>query len=863
MQKKRFGIAVLLVVLCLSAVAFLGRQTLASDSTGVTGDCIWTVEDGVLTISGEGAMADYANKSEVPWSNEITKVIIENGVTSIGNNSFRDFAALEEVQIPASVTDIGAVAFYGCSALEEVQIPASVKSIGSSAFYNCTGLSDVELADGLESIGGSAFFGCSSLVSIEIPDTVTNIDATAFCRCTGLTNVKLSNNITIINANLFWGCTSLESIEIPEGVTLIGGSAFSGCSNLNRVEIPDSVTSIGTQVFDNTALYADETNWDNGEVFYVDNCLIKADTTIAGEYTIKEGTKMIADSAFKNCIGLTDVVIPDSVTVISGQMFSGCSALESVDIGDGVTRIVSSAFFNCTSLSVVEIPEGVKTIGNSAFKGCTNLNSVTFPESVTHIGTTVLEGTALYEDEANWEDGLVLYVDNCLITAKTTISGEYTITEDVRIIASYAFRNCTGLTIVSIPEGPKYVSEGMFDGCTGLTGVSIPSTVTHIGNYAFRNCSGFTAFDIPDTVTSMDEYVFYGCSGLESIEFSTGLTGIGSHVFYSCTALEEVQIPSNIRTIGESAFGGCNGLLEITFTKDIESIAANAFEGAHNLTIYGYEGTCAEEIALEKGINFESLDIHPTSVVLNITEKELGLTEGFQLTVAIEPENYTVSVVWSSSDEAVATVTQDGYVQAVAGGIAEITVTVGRGSATCIIYVNPFEDVVEGQYYYKPVLWAYQNDITSGYTETNFAPEETCTRAQIVTFLWRNAGRPGATATTNPFADVPADAYYTDAVLWAVENGITAGLTETTFGPEETCTRAQIVTFLWRAFGRQEPTIATNPFADVPSDIYYTKAVLWAVENGITSGLTETTFGPEEACTRGQVVSFLYRAYEE
>ncbi len=863
MQKKRFGIAVLLVVLCLSAVAFWGRQTLASDSTGVTGDCVWTVEDGVLTISGEGSMADYANKSEVPWSNEITKVIIENGVTSIGNNSFRDFAALEEVQIPASVTDIGAAAFYGCSLLEEVQIPASVTSIDNGAFYNCTGLLTVEFADGLKSIGGSAFFGCSGLVSIEIPDTVTNIDATAFCRCTGLTSVKLSNNITIINANLFWGCTSLESIEIPEGVTLIGGSAFSGCSDLSRVEIPDSVTSIGTQVFDNTALYADEANWDNGEVFYVDNCLIKADTTIAGEYTIKEGTKMIADSAFKNCTGLTDVVIPDSVTVISGQMFSGCSALESVDIGDGVTRIVSSAFLNCTSLSVVELPEGVKTIGNSAFKGCTNLNSVTFPESVTHIGTTVLEGTALYEDEANWEDGLVLYVDNCLIVAETTISGEYAIREGVKVFANNAFQNCTNLTKVSIPAGAEYIAESMFYGCTGLTEISIPSSVTHIGNFAFRDCTGFTAFDIPDTVTSMGGYVFYGCSGLESIDLSTGLTSIGTNVFHGCTSLEEIQIPSNIKTIGESAFGGCNGLLKITFTKDIESIAANAFEGAHNLTIYGYEGTCAEEIALEKGINFESLDIHPTSVVLNITEKELGLTEGCQLTVTIEPANYTVSVVWSSSKESIATVTQDGYVQAVAGGIAEITVTVGEMSATCVIAVNPFADVAEGQYYYKPVLWAVENGITAGVSENKFAPGQSCTRAQIVAFLWRAAGCPEATTAINPFTDVPSNVYYTKAVLWAVENNITAGMSATEFGPEETCTRAQIVTFLWRAFGKQEPTTSTNPFTDVPANAYYAKAVLWAVENNITAGVSATKFGPEVACTRGQVVSFLYRAYAE
>ncbi len=174
---------------------------------------------------------------------------------------------------------------------------------------------------------------------------------------------------------------------------------------------------------------------------------------------------------------------------------------------------------------------------------------------------------------------------------------------------------------------------------------------------------------------------------------------------------------------------------------------------------------------------------------------------------------------------------------------------------------NPFKDVAEGQYYYEPVLWAYNNGITSGLNETEFAPDKSCTRGQIVTFLWRAAGKPQSSITSNPFKDVSPNAYYTEAILWAYENGITSGLTTTEFGPEETCTRAQIVTFLWRAFGKQEPTITTNPFVDIQSEAYYYKAVLWAVENGITAGTSATTFGPEDSCTRGQVVSFLYRAY--
>ena len=173
---------------------------------------------------------------------------------------------------------------------------------------------------------------------------------------------------------------------------------------------------------------------------------------------------------------------------------------------------------------------------------------------------------------------------------------------------------------------------------------------------------------------------------------------------------------------------------------------------------------------------------------------------------------------------------------------------------------NPFTDVTEKDYFYDPVLWAVDNGVTNGTTATTFSPEIGCTRAQVVTFLWRAAGEPEAAAGSNPFSDVAENAYYYKAVLWAVEKGITKGTTETTFSPEETCTRAQIVTFLWRFNGAPAPKTGTTPFTDLAENAYYGDAVLWAVENGITKGTTETTFSPEENCTRAQVVTFLYRS---
>lgn len=172
---------------------------------------------------------------------------------------------------------------------------------------------------------------------------------------------------------------------------------------------------------------------------------------------------------------------------------------------------------------------------------------------------------------------------------------------------------------------------------------------------------------------------------------------------------------------------------------------------------------------------------------------------------------------------------------------------------------NPFVDVAEGTYYYDPVLWAVANGITSGVNATHFEPEGTCTRAHAVTFLWRAAGQPEPKTTQMPFKDVKAGSYYEKAVLWAVENKITNGTSTTTFSPDENCTRAQIVTFLWRSEGEPYASDSNNPFTDIASD-YYMDAVFWAVKEGITNGTTPTTFSPNDRCTRAQIVTFIYRA---
>ena len=171
-----------------------------------------------------------------------------------------------------------------------------------------------------------------------------------------------------------------------------------------------------------------------------------------------------------------------------------------------------------------------------------------------------------------------------------------------------------------------------------------------------------------------------------------------------------------------------------------------------------------------------------------------------------------------------------------------------------------FEDVKDTAYYAAAVQWAVKNGITTGTSATTFSPDQVCTRAQIVTLLWRAAGSPAPVSGQTPFEDVRTDAYYYKAVKWAVENGITSGTSTTTFAPDLVCTRAQIATFLWRAQNASKVENAEMIFNDVSASAYYYDAVLWAIENGITNGTSATTFSPDQACTRAQCVTFLWKA---
>jgi len=524
-MKKVISLFLSLTML-LSIVSVVDFSAYADVQTGSCGDNVTyslDTETGVLTISGTGDMYSYGPFYE---NTNIKSVIIENGVTSIGDGVFQGCTSLRSVTIPDSVTSIGDDAFYGCYFTSE----------------NFVNNSNVELDDSSK-------------------PTIVDTDAGGFC---------IKDN-ELVNMRPTY---AIGEITIPDSVTSISDYAFNDCTSLTSVTIPDSVTSIDDWTFSScTSLTSIEVSGNNKNYSSADGVLFNKDkseliTYPAGktdsEYVIPNSVISIGDSAFENCTSLTSVTIPDSVTSIGRYTFENCTSLTSVTIPNSVTSIGDDAFYNCTSLTSVTIPDSVTSIGSGAFSNCTSLKSIEV--SGNNKSYSSADGVLFNKDKTE----LITYP-----AGKT--DSEYVIPNSVTSIGYSAFKNCTSLTSVTIPDSVTSIGDYAFCNCTSLTSVTIPDSVTSIGYSAFRGCTSLTSVTIPDSVTSIGDAAFSDCTSLTSLTISDSVTSIGKYAFSGCTSLTSITIPDSVTSISYSAFENCTSLSSVTIGNSVTSIGSSAF----------------------------------------------------------------------------------------------------------------------------------------------------------------------------------------------------------------------------------------------------------------------------------------------
>ena len=279
--------------------------------------------------------------------------------------------------------------------------------------------------------------------------------------------------------------------------------------------------------------------------------LLKAPGELSGVYSIKEGTRIICNSAFSSCSSLSEIVIPFSVTSIGDSAFDTCSSLSEIVIPSSVTSIGDGAFSSCSSLSEIVIPSSVTSIGDFAFYCCDSLSEIVIPSSVTSIGDS-----ALYRCDS---------------------LSEIVIPSSVTSIGDSAFSWCSSLSEIVIPSSVTSIGDWAFSRCNSLPEIVIPSSVTSIGDSAFSFCDSLSEIVIPSSVTSIGKYAFSCCDSLSEIVIPSSVTSIGDHAFSDCRSLFEIVIPSSVTSIGNSAFSCCDSLSEIVIPSSVASIGDSAF----------------------------------------------------------------------------------------------------------------------------------------------------------------------------------------------------------------------------------------------------------------------------------------------
>ena len=635
-------------------------ESVSSETRSIT----YKLSGSTLTISGTGEISSC----ETDWSDnkdKITRIVINRGITSIGDGIFQGFSSLQSLQLPGRLEAIGDRAFYGCSSLKSISIPSSVVEIGSQAFYGCSSLKRISIPASVVEIGSETFADCSNVKNITMRGNTIKMGENVFKGCAAVTAGPTGSGSdytfawkSVIPENAFLGCENIQSVEIPNTIEAIEANAFVGCSSLSKVYVPNTVTSIANNAIDTSieiitceGSAAEEYAKANGNSLTIleETFSGACGDTITWELLVNDQT---ANTYTLNILG-TGEMYDYSLIVVSPWELTK-DKITKIVLSEGITAIGNKAFYKFSALTSLELPEGIETIGDKAFYNCSSLAKVTIPSTVVSIGNSAFSGCACktagpigggYDFEFSWTEEIPANAFYEIGELE-----EVTIPDGIKKIGNFAFSYCYSLKKVSIPAsvttmgddeavfsecacrtaGPigggydfefgwtDKIPANAFRGMDSLTQLILPEGVEEIGDYAFSG-SALSSIKIPGSVTYIGESPFTNCDNLDfdNIETAGPIGGgydyefgwteeIPENAFSGLAYIQSVEIPETIESIGANAFVGCWNLYELYVPKTVTSIGENAIDSLAKIITYA--GSAAEEYANANGNDLTVLE---------------------------------------------------------------------------------------------------------------------------------------------------------------------------------------------------------------------------------------------------------------
>ena len=865
----------------------------------------------------------------------------QSGLNFIKGGPFYNCSKLNNVEFEDGVTKILPNLFFGCTGLKEIVIPETVTEIGGNAFNLSVNLRKITFPKSLETISGHAFYKCRSLETITVPDSVTGMGTYCFAFCDRLKSVTLPSTRINIMAHMFEGCAALNDVVLPDSVKTVQESAFKDCSTLSNLKWSSSILEISDNAFENSGLQILE---------------------------LPNSVSIIGKQAFVNCDSLTKAIVPDRVTSFGEKVFYDCDKLDTVQLGTGITSIPASTFENCDVMESITLPYTISSIGKNAFKDCVKLTEITILQNVSNISDNAFSYPSIltiYGVSGSYAETYANQIGAKFVSISKPIKNIKLAESAITLSKGSSYKLTAVFDPVDFTDAVDWKSSntnvvtvnkvGMIKAVAGGS-----ATISVVAGNLKATCTvtvlqPVTSISLNKTNLSLDAGSTYTLTATvnpsnannKAVTWSSSDTSVATVTQEGVvTALKKgAAIITCAAQDGSGVTKTCtvtvpNNVIMVTNVKDLQS--AHPYEvNCSDVWVYQSPGAGSLKVAfsqdtsIEAGSDYIYLYDSEGNQIGKYTGTELAgqtvTVPGYMVKIKLVSDGsyceygFTVANVEAVSLDHThsltavakidATCTSDGteaywkcsvcgmmfsdaqgknVIKAPAAikatghkwdagkvttqptetaeGVKTFTCTVcGQTRTESIPKLNPtpttppvtsFSDVPADAYFAEPVSWAVNHEpqITNGTGDGKFSPKDECQRCQIVTFLWRAMGCPEPTSTVNPFVDVKPSDYFYKAVLWAVEKGITNGMDATHFGPNLTCTRGQAVTFLWRAEGKPSPKTQRSEFTDVqnPNDYFYAP-VLWAVENGITNGTGNGLFSPNMICLREQIVTFLYR----